>query len=435
MRLVDTGSQEIVAWNQLFILPNQFHQYKEFAIKCTLAHIETLQQNNYTWSNEAIKQFKQLCGNPSLRLVIYSIKQSEYKVSLHVTKKHCDINIGAMLAKYGHGLSTGEASQVVELHKTQKKRLCLQNTVYQNTEKDGDEITLKTKLKSTTTANAKANPKLIKRSAVCVRHIETPGEFYVHLKKLEPGIKKFHRQIQEEIEKSPDCSDEHTDDEHFSVGNHCLIYINYKKLGEHTETEGGAAANNAQYEWYRGIIVSIEELSDPEYPYVVFLRDIGATVRTIRKPQLRPINPLFDMVCNVVTRCHLACVQPTGGMPIWSQTAIDCFKRNIEMYRNLHISQQGKANCENKSVPVVFWGMTSETSDPLAPCISKYVNINRFLVNAGLAHLVERMDTTQQMDYLMQDELRNDEITIEDWFKNFSDNKALKGKCKGRKLP
>ncbi|XP_017484625.1 PREDICTED: uncharacterized protein LOC108373273, partial [Rhagoletis zephyria] len=430
VHLVDEGTQQDVDWRQIHPLISKFRSEKEFAIKCTLADVEPLQVNNYAWTSEAIREFNQLAANPILQMIVLSTDKATARVSLHVCKKHMDINVGAILVKYGHCISTGDSSQLVEISKTSKKRLSLPmnplfDTMHLNANLKGKDVSLQDNNPIAGAAGGNSNPvKVLKRTPIKIMHIVDPGEFYIQVSSLLTGIKKFHNQLQqaqnEEQSNASSFSLCSQGTRNWFVGNHCLVHTQYK-----INTIKQSKSSTAQPEWFRAIIVAITSEIECDI-YTVFLRDIGATISGITSDQLRVIDHQWDQVTNSAHRCHLACVEPTGGTPTWSHSAIDCFKHTVTSFETLSATLQGKRTPGSNSLPIVLWGTITETEDPLAPCISKHSIINRILVKAGLAHSVQRLDVTEQLDKLLQMELVEGEITLEEWNKNFATNAALK---------
>ncbi|XP_011192640.2 uncharacterized protein LOC105218629 [Zeugodacus cucurbitae] len=436
--LVDEGAQHEVNWRQIFPLINKFRSHKEFAIKCALADVEPLQENSYAWTTEAIREFSQLAANPTLQMTILSTNQPTIRVTLHVCKKHMDINIGAMLVNHGHCVATGESSQVVEVFKTPKKRVSLplnsltDGTQFSQGNAKGKELTIQDVKSDANNAVASAkestsNPmKLLKRTPIKVIHVVDPGEFYIQIASLTTGIAKFHNQLQQaqnvDLSNTSSFSMCSQSPNNWFVGNHCLVYTKY---GNCVNKHAPAATSSSPSEWYRAIIISIKSDIDADL-YTVFLRDIGATISGITSAQLRVIDNQWDRVTNAVHRCHLACVEPTGGMTAWTHSAIDCFQHTVSSFESLSATLQGKRMPGSNSLPIVLWGTITETEDPLAPCITKHSIINRILVKAGLAHSVQRLDITEQLDKLLEMELAEGEITMEEWNKNFASNVVLK---------
>lgn len=439
--LVDEGSQHEVNWRHIFPLLNKFRAQKEFTVKCALADVEPLQENSYAWTSEAICEFRQLAANPTLQMTILSTNQATMRVTLHVCKKHMDINIGAMLVSYGHCVPTGESSQVVEVYKTPKKRMILPTNaitdaaqfsqVNTNIKGKGD-VTIQDSQETANnavTAKSSKPVKVLKRTPVKVVHVVDPGEFYIQIASLTTGIAKFHNQLQqaqnEDQSNTSSFSLGSQSTNNWFVGNHCLVHTKYKSdLTKHAHATQSSSPN----EWYRAIIISINADFEADL-YTVFLRDIGATISDITCAQLRVIDHQWDCVTNAVHRCHLACVEPTGGITAWSHSAIDCFNHTVSSFESLSATLQGKRMPGSNSLPIVLWGTITETEDPLAPCITKHSIINRILVKAGLAYSVQRLDLTEQLDKLLEMEFAEGEITMEEWNKNFASNAALKGEC------
>ncbi|XP_037806449.1 RING finger protein 17 isoform X1 [Lucilia sericata] len=418
IRLVDEGRREIINWRQAFVLNEQFRKKREFALPCTLADIEPLQENKYVYTAAAIKDFKQMTTNPLLRMEVVAVTSKIYKVVLYICKKTLDINIGATLVKNKFGISTGESTQITEVLKTLKS-----NTNNQPFTIISNDDNLKT---------ITATTKPIKRTLVKVTHLINPGEFYIQLLSLIQGTKAFHQQIQENQAKK--CGSKLPlpyETREWFENNHCLVYTKYHN-SQSTQPPDGPLVD--QFEWYRGIITKISYLPGKEPTFSVFLRDIGVTICSIYAQQLYSIDPQLDRVTNAVYCCHLACIEPAGGST-WSQSSIDSFRHYVTTAETLSVSLHGKRNQEKNSLAIVLWSSKMETANPLAPCITKYSNINRNLVRKGLAHMVEPLDTKQQFDQIEEMELANGEITLEQWFKSFSDNVLLKDLENSEKMP
>lgn len=419
VRLVDEGRKEVVNWRKAFVLAEQFRKKREFAIPCFLADVEPLQENNYDYTAEAVNHFRQMSKNPNLRMEVVAMTSNAFKVALFIRKKNQDKNIAALMIEYGYGLSTGEYSQINEIPRnsgnfvqpltTSRSQLSL-NVRDDRNQKVSESLT-----------------KPLKRTPIIVTHLISPGEFYIQLASLSCGTKTFHQQIQETQAKKYGTQDPlppPDESKEWLIGDHCLVYTRYHSYNRRQYLD---EPNDSHCEWYRGIITDIMHLTENKQTYSVFLRDIGITICSIYCQQLFNINSHLDRVTNAVYCCHLACIEPAGGR-LWSQSAIDCFSHYIKNAETLSVSMQGKRSSETNSLPIVLWSSKIETTDPLAPCITKYSNINRNLVTNGLAHMVEPLDTKQQFDQIEKMELKNGEITLEEWFKTFSKNDLLKGK-------
>lgn len=427
IRLVDEGRQEIINWRQAYVLIEEFRLKREFAIRCSLADIEPLQENSYLYSPSAIKDFKQMTINPYLRMEIHGIKENENSVLLYVSKKNLDINIGAALVRNSHGISTGEATQVKDCFKMSKTRPSLSQPESSESPKFGEFI----RTKSSQSVSAQQSKELdrggVKRSSIVVTHIVDPSEFYIQLSKLTRGTNEFHSKIQETQNRKYNIQGNclelpPREERQWHVGDHCLVYSIY----ESAPLISSIAHKSC--EWYRGIITDIVRAVNSEPKYSVFLRDIGATIRSIARHQLFSIETQLDRVTNAVYLCQLAGVSPAGGVKSWSLSAIDLFKYSVENFEALSVSMRGKRANENSPLPVVLWGSTTETTDPLAPCITKYTNIGRILIEKGLAYPDEKKDAMEQFDQIEEIELKEGEITLTQWFRSLDDDTLLNGK-------
>ncbi|KAM7362412.1 tudor domain-containing protein qin isoform 2-T4 [Cochliomyia hominivorax] len=413
VRLIDEGRRECINWRQAFVLNEQFRKKREFAIGCTLADIEPLQENKYVYTTDAIKDFKQMTTNPHLRMEVVAVTPKVCKVALYICKRSLDINVGATMVKNKYGISTGESTQITEVIKIPKgKNNDQQQPFNVNTNED----------KWNKNMGTVAKP--IKRTLVKVTYFVSPGEFYIQLANLIQGTKAFHQQIQEAQAKK--CGSKPSlayETREWFENNHCLVYTKYENFQFPHPLDGPLLEN---FEWYRGVITKITYLPGEEPKFSVFLRDIGVTISSIYSQQLYSIDPQLDRVTNAVYCCHLACIEPAGGNT-WSHSAIDSFKHYILTAETLSVSLYSKTvKKKEDSLAVVLWSSKMETSNPLAPCITKYSNINRNLVRKGLAYMVEPLDTKRQFDQIEEMELANGEITLEEWFKTVSDNVLLK---------
>lgn len=408
VRLVDEGRLELINWRQAFVLIETYRNKKEFAIACMLADIEPLQENNYVYTATAINDFKQMTKNPQLRMEVVAVSSKVCKVALYISKSSMDINIGGVLVKEKYGASTGASTQLIEIAKTPKNKAF----------KEMVNVSKNDNLKATTNINP------VKRSLIKVTHFINPSEFYIQLANLVQGTKTFHQQIQEaQAKKYADKQPLPVETREWFEDNHCLIYLKEsnsqltplakESLPEHTE-------------WYRGVITQITYVPGEEPTFSVFLRDVGVTISLICSQQLYSIDSQLDRVTNAVYRCHLACIEPAGGKT-WSQSATDSFTHYILNAETLSVSLYGERPREKKSLAVVLWSSRVESENPLAPCVMKFLSINRQLVKKGLAYLAESLDTKQQFDQIEEMELENNEISLNQWLKAFSDSDLFTG--------
>uniref|UniRef100_A0A1A9V5Z9 Tudor domain-containing protein n=1 Tax=Glossina austeni TaxID=7395 RepID=A0A1A9V5Z9_GLOAU len=428
VRLVDKGTRHLINWRQAYVLEERFRKVQEYCLRCALADIEPLQENDYTYTATAIKDFKQMTNNPNLRIEICSVRDYDYKVALLVSKKKKDINVGVSLVKNKYGISTGETTQEAEITRVSKSQFVpfelmskggsLGATTLLNTD---------TKANSSNGSSKKVIKKILKRTPVIITHVVNPGEFYLQLASLSEGTKAFHLQIQETQDHKYKLRTEPELLKDWSLGDACMVYTKRQQTSDanNLHENFNLSLNLSDYrEWYRGYVTDIVNDLASKPTYAIFLRDVGTTVRSIPADQLFPIDSLLNRVSNAVYRCRLACIQPTGGKN-WSLTSIDYFKHYITKFESLGVTLQTKCSLDKKSLPIVLWGIITETADPLAPCITKYSNINYSLVKDGLAHLVEQLDATREFNQIEEIEIAEDEITLEQWLKSFANNAML----------
>ncbi|XP_075147312.1 tudor domain-containing protein qin isoform X2 [Haematobia irritans] len=416
IRLADEGRRLHLNWREIFVLADEFRRKREFSIRCTLADIVPKQENSYVYTKVAIEDFTQMAANPCLRMEIQNINKNENLVVLYVSKKNMDVNIGATLVRNNHGVSTGESTQTVECIKYPNAKLPLQQA--------DDELSRCDPLSLANSKSSKDQEKIfVNRSMIIVTHIVDPGEFYIQLAELTKGTIEFHSKIQETQNQkycvSGNCLELPCPEfPRWIVGSHCLVYSKY-------DASPVPTLQHKSCEWYRGIITDITQDIGTAPTYSVFLRDIGATIRSIAKHQLFPIDSQLDRVTNAVYCCHLAGIGPAGGVKSWSQSAIDSFNFWLLQFESLSVSLRGKKSSEMRSLPVVLWGSTTVTSDPLAPCMTKYSSFSRYLVEKGLAYNAEAIDMTEEFDKIEEMELKEGEITLKQWFKSIDDDVML----------
>lgn len=430
VRLVDKGTRHLINWRQAYVLEERFRKVQEYCLRCALADIEPLQENDYTYTATAIKDFKQMANNPNLRIEICSVRDFDYKVALFVSKKKVDINVGVSLVKNKYGISTGETTQEAEITRVSNGQFVpfeLMNKVGSL----GTTSLLNTDAKANSSdgSSKKVVKKILKRTPVIITHVVNPGEFYLQLASLSEGTKTFHRQIQETQNHKYKLRTEPELLKNWTLGDACMVYTKCQHTfdANNLHENFNLSLNLSNYsEWYRGVVADVVNDVASKPTYAIFLRDVGTTVRSIPAGQLFPIDSLLNRVSNAVYRCRLACVQPTGGKN-WSLTSTDCFKHYITKFESLGVTLQSKHSLDKSSLPIVLWGIITETTDPLAPCITKCSNINYSLVKSGVAHLVEQLETTQEFNQVEEIEIAEDEITLEQWLKSFANSATLTG--------
>lgn len=428
VRLVDEGRLELINWCKAYVLQDEFRLRSEFAIRCSLADVEPLQDNSYIYTSAAINDFKQMTINPCLRMEVLDVKDIGYRVVLYISKKNLDINIAAALVKNKHAISTGETTQAMELPKLSNNFLTddkpEEGEMFKSFAPKPSAITQMSEKNNTIKTPSTSTVLAVQRTPITVIYLVNPGEFYIQLSTLRQGTKAFHMKIQEEQNKKyaslGSCvASSSKENREWSLHDHCLVYSTYQSSPK-------LVGPSKECEWYRGIIRGKNQRQNDETIYSVFLRDIGSTIQSTRH-QLFSIDPQLDRVTNAVYCCHLAGIEPSGGRT-WSHSAVDWFRHSVDTFESLSVSMHGKRSSESLSLPVILWGSITETSDPLAPCITKYSNINRAISKSGLGYMAERLDTAKQFDRIEEIELSDGEITLEQWFKLLQDNILLNGK-------
>ncbi|CAD7083804.1 unnamed protein product [Hermetia illucens] len=398
--LVDKAQSQTVPYTQLRTLQPKFLSINECAFQCSLTDIEPHQKFGYAWTPSAIAEFKRIIQNPVLQIIVHRTQNFLHQVCLYIIKKDLDVNVNALLVKYKHANSTGPESQYVEYPKLN------------DLAKVDDDILNEINLMEMQINDVK-KPAGKVRSKVKICHIVSPGEFYLTKVENQVAISKFHEEIQlsrskDEVAPAKPYENVIDDDDlgaesKWKIGNYCLAKLRLKK--------------DSSLQWYRAVITEIIEGDNGSPKYTVFLRDHGKTFQDIPSEQVAPIPGVYNRVCDGAIKCFLACIQPTGGLSTWSGSSIDEFKLITTKFENLAASIQGE--CQGDSIPVILWGLKQECTDPLAPTVYKWVNINKYLSNSGLVHLVEKFAPITEKNALNTDVPEGGE-SFNEWLKNLN---------------
>ncbi|KAM8705106.1 hypothetical protein ACLKA7_009551 [Drosophila subpalustris] len=377
VRLVDNGKTQKLFWDQLFMLPEKFRS-QEFAIKCCLADVETLQKNEYAWTKTAIAAFKQLISNPKLQMEVISVRDNVAHVALCFTRPGNDnTNVAALLVDQGHCLSSGESSQVI-------KPISVKTPLNPNTRKL---IELNKASIDKFESLMPATVETVQRSAIEILHVVHPSEFYVTLSHFMIALAELRQGVQNNavatyrVEKDAPRQD-------WQQGDMCYVRVK--------------AGGDMEQLWHRGVIVGVAD--EKELTFNVKLRDIGEVVEGVPHSSLVTMDETFVEVAATATRCHLVGIKVKSAE--WPPEAIEFFKAQILAYSSLHCSGYGH---EGGSLRVKLWGAYTEISGPFSPAITKYICINDQLVSLGwavktselpieLEEPIASLDTTTIMD-------------------------------------
>lgn len=143
--------------------------------------------------------------------------------------------------------------------------------------------------------------------------------------------------------------------------------------------------------WYRGEICGISDAH-----WEVFLRDYGNVVCIAMSENLVSEMDKFETMKNAAIKCSLAFITTTIGSE-WSLEAIDKFQNLYRSYEQLALSfiplkQPQKQEEQSTFVqPVILWGLKYVNVSALMPPICEYTNINKEMVQHGLAQSTQNM--------------------------------------------
>jgi len=334
------------------MLPDQFWK-QEYAIKCCLADVETLQKNEYTWTKSAIAAFKQLTSNPELQMEVIRVRDKVAHVSLSFSRSGSDnSNVGALLVAQGHCLSNGVSSQLL-------KPIPMRTSLDEDTRKLIDSINKAPTHKCENLTRGQKHKN--KRSTIEVLHVVHPNEFYVTMAHFMPAIVAMRNNVQDIAEAMYESCGPKND---WQPGDMCYIRIK--------------ASSDMDLLWHRGQIVAVADEVGSKYD--VKLRDIGELIKGVPFSVLTPMDENLVSVKNSAARCYLYGINPKDAE--WSQEAIEFFKAQLAAYSSLHASSHGR---EGDSLCVNLWGSYTKIVGPFSPAQIKYVSINEKLVATGWA--------------------------------------------------
>lgn len=381
--LIDFGIITNVTWRQLNILAPEFIEMNEATTQCSLADIEPVDDINGKWSEESISSLKRLAPDTSVEMFICKVMHNYYSVSLFIVTRICNITLNGLMVEQGFAKCTGPESETVRQYHPNDEESSIEDVTVAN-------ISMGVKRKQLVLPKKKES-----RSNVKLAHIISPGEFYITLTKYAAGIEKLQFEIQKYMQEKTD-----RDSTEWKLNDKCLARSSLK--------------NCSSKSWYRGRIIMAQ--SDSCF---VFLRDLGFVCQ-VPIDDIVAIDAQFDGINDGTSRCHLACVQPTGGSAKWSSAANEQFELVANRFSELAASIQGAT--KDDSLSVVLWGMSCNFDDPLASASRKWININQVLVNSGYVHLIEKFNPIDDViDKTLEKEMNEDSNNnFDKWLSEFN---------------
>ncbi|XP_016950267.1 uncharacterized protein LOC108024696 [Drosophila biarmipes] len=373
VRLVDDGPSQKVFWDQLFVLPQNFWD-QEFAIKCCLADVETRAELAYMWTSEATAYFKQLTSNPKLHMEVIRSTADVVYVALNFTRSGLETtSVGVQLVAQGYCSSSGESSKMNNPPET-KRSVCLDAEIRRLMAlQKGQPVELAPYQKANKTERNK-------RVNVIILHVRQPDEFYVTLPHFQPAIEHLQMAVQKAAAVMYQDTMPRTD---WQVGEMCYVRAQSK--------------SDSQLLWHRGIVTKVipPGSNSESVRYQVQLRDLGELVENVTSTSLTIIDEANMRISNSAKRCRLHGIQSVGDG--WSEDAIEFFMDQLQAYDEIYVA--GNGHTEN-SLSVVLWGSHTLVSGPFSPARTKYVNINKTLLLAGMAQEDLNSDHEEQQSML-----------------------------------
>ncbi|XP_055613998.1 tudor domain-containing 6-like [Uranotaenia lowii] len=344
---VDTGHKQDVSWGNIYYLPDQFCLTPALTVCCKLVDVEPFGITR-RWTESIEQEFNRITRIPAIFQIIIAeiVEDHSASVALYMIKKQHDICINGLLVKKGLAKSTGPESTIYERTK---------ESVQSN--------------KITATCSNSVSEKKCHRTKVTVVRVVSPSEFYVALASDSLAIEMMQDKIQiakNLIKLTP---------EKWKRGDLCLVL----PVRENYQGLDGICS-----EWYRA---RVEEMID-DTKHKVFLIDRAHTLE-VTNGNMRSIPTGLKQVQPAAIKCSLVCIGPTSYRSSWALSATDFFKDVIGKFESFAISLHGPAD-DDGTLPVILWGITTETVKAFSTQQFIYTNINSCLVLVGYAHLREK---------------------------------------------
>lgn len=352
--MTEYGRRERIHWMNIMHLEEKFIALNEGVIQCRLKDVQPKKEDNYQWSKQALLKFKNLCLSSNLKMCICSCDPitNVYDVTLFIIQATRDICINALLVNSKFCISTGVESAREELTKIDKKTEAMDETMVVGDENvANDEGTPTKKLKQL-------------RKVIKILTVFSPSEFYVFMEKNSYKFNKLHRDIQHDMNAVNEKIVERRDD--WAISNLCFTFTKTKYY--------------SQPQWFRARVTEVHGGSK----YSVFLIDCGLYVDCTNE-NMAEMNDTYRMIIGGALRCHLTCLKPTAGQTDWTGFVKDEFRYFTEIYDEYAITLYGPKD-QTISFPVFLWGMNMECTDPLAPTVYKWTNINQVFADRGICH-------------------------------------------------
>jgi Tudor domain len=380
--LVDAGRYEYINHLQLKPINDDFRKHPQIAIKCCLADIMPLQENNDCFPQKAIEEFRSLVTEEKHKVKILLTKELKSTfddspipacIEIYNIGMNKKINFNAvMVKKLKCAISCGEHSQgSMVLTESDDES---QNVLEDHAIAFEEEIAKEEKLK--------------KRVLVKILHVKDPTNFYVQLMSRDDGElfefkyfinnnKKYLSEISK-LNRKLKKYGEMKEPKQWNSGDYCLV--------------------NHSSAWHRGIISKVQNF----HQYFVHLIDIGLEILTTNV-NITTLPDKFKSIPRGAINVHLDAF-PTLNRE-WGSTAIDTFKMLTNSFDSYLLSVIGLAN-EKNSYPVLLWGIGNAYGILGAKPL---YSILLYLVNEGYAYTTSKTLDNQ----LLYDEYLIKESTFE----------------------
>lgn len=313
---------------------------------------------NTLWSQASSQYLKNLEMQKTKVHMVVKKAEPPTEVVLFEQYPAFDVCINAMLVNDGHAESTGESSTTLKWSKS--------NETTQQPE------SFPVKLFQSQTSGAESMNVIQNDNRtyqeVSVLNVDDPDRIYVSINNSTLMQQKMQLFKALQIY----YGSQTVSTTIFPVDSHCVVFHKKQKM------------------FVRAIVTNLREEK-----YEVLLYDLGENL-DVPKDTVWELNEKFEQVPSFAVKCHLANITPAGDRKKWSHMAIELLKDVFKTQTRIYVTKDGLIDTERKSMPVIMLYTEFVEGGPLEKSTYNYININKMLVDKGLAFKKNRSDSSEE---------------------------------------
>ncbi|XP_050532840.1 RING finger protein 17 isoform X2 [Daktulosphaira vitifoliae] len=369
---VDYGNSETLPWDQLRVLDEYFIKISPQALRVSLEGI--IPSHNgiecSEWSIEAnAKLMEMLSINHFVADSLYIfvndvIKDGVHKVTVYNQTSRGEFCINNKLVSLGYALPTQSGAYIYNSNKNKRRPIKIKklpvNTRNRSDSFDSDDTSAFVSQRSVIESeNHIWNDKKSDSPGIemLVIRVESPDK--IILKPVQYNPTKLTDRLNKEYSKN--ISNKETKS-NWVENDRCALFI--KKFGN----------------WYRGKILKLDENKKKA---TVYFYDIDETIDNVFTKSLFELeDKLFKEKCEIL-HCKLNNLTPLGtSNGQWAKFTSDQLSEELKKYSSVYLNKKGK---EGDVILGEIWIKDLVVPKALEPIRTRWININRFMVEQGLA--------------------------------------------------